>query len=143
MLNNTTRSIAALTLIIATASAQYALDSTTQDAGGGTLTGATYALSGTVAQPDAGPTLQGATYAIRGGFWTATMTQPPANACAADFDNDGDVDLGDFGAFGGAFGSVLGDINYNPSADFDNDNDVDLGDFGAFGGEFGRSDCLG
>ncbi|GAB4546833.1 MAG: hypothetical protein Tsb0013_06020 [Phycisphaerales bacterium] len=65
-----------------------------------------------------------------------------ANACIADFDNDGDVDLGDFGFFGSAFGSTAGDPTYSPDADFDNDNDVDLGDFGAFGSEFGRSDCL-
>ncbi|GAB4522424.1 MAG: hypothetical protein Tsb0013_25110 [Phycisphaerales bacterium] len=64
-----------------------------------------------------------------------------SGGCVADFDNDGDVDLGDFGIFGGAFGSNAGDANYNPDADFDNDGDVDLGDFGIFGGEFGRSDC--
>ena len=29
---------------------------------------------------------------------------PIDNACAADFDGDGDVDLGDFGVFGGLFG---------------------------------------
>ncbi|GAB4553800.1 MAG: hypothetical protein Tsb0013_16260 [Phycisphaerales bacterium] len=68
---------------------------------------------------------------------------PVVNDCTADFDNDGDVDLGDFGIFGGAFGSVAGDANYDPGADFDNDGDVDLGDFGIFGGEFGRGDCLG
>ncbi|MEM1424430.1 MAG: hypothetical protein AAGH64_10565, partial [Planctomycetota bacterium] len=65
------------------------------------------------------------------------------NDCAGDFDGDGDVDLGDFGVFGGAFGSTSSDANYNPDADFDGDGDVDLGDFGVFGGEFGRSDCLG
>ena len=61
--------------------------------------------------------------------------------CTTDFDMDGDVDLGDFGIFGAAFGSVAGDANYNPAADFDNDGDVDLGDFGVFGSDFGRSDC--
>ncbi|GAB4547411.1 MAG: hypothetical protein Tsb0013_07180 [Phycisphaerales bacterium] len=66
----------------------------------------------------------------------------PTNDCIADFDNDGDVDLGDFGVFGGAFGSMTGDANYNPDADFDNDGDVDLGDFGVFGGEFGRTNCF-
>ncbi|GAB4546926.1 MAG: hypothetical protein Tsb0013_06210 [Phycisphaerales bacterium] len=61
--------------------------------------------------------------------------------CDGDFDGDGDVDLGDFGVFGSAFGSMTGDANYDPNADFDNDGDVDLGDFGIFGGEFGRTDC--
>ncbi|MEM1424060.1 MAG: DUF5060 domain-containing protein [Planctomycetota bacterium] len=64
------------------------------------------------------------------------------DACAgADFDGDGDVDLGDFGVFGGAFGSRSGDDNYDGRADFDGDGDVDLGDFGVFGGAFGRTDC--
>ncbi len=67
----------------------------------------------------------------------------PVNTCAADFDNDGDVDLGDFGVFGAAFNSMTGDTNYDPAADFDGDGDVDLGDFGVFGGQFGRTDCLG
>ncbi len=62
--------------------------------------------------------------------------------CTADLDNDGDVDLGDFGIFSAAFGSTAGDLSYNSDADFENDGDVDLGDFGAFGNEFGRSDCL-
>ncbi|GAB4546863.1 MAG: hypothetical protein Tsb0013_06100 [Phycisphaerales bacterium] len=72
-------------------------------------------------------------------FWGYAL---PANACAGDFDNDGDVDLGDFGFFGAAFGSSVGDANYEPSADFDGDGDVDLGDFGALGMDFGRTDCL-
>ncbi|MEM1422515.1 MAG: S8 family serine peptidase [Planctomycetota bacterium] len=61
--------------------------------------------------------------------------------CAGDFDGDGDVDLGDFGVFGGAFGSAEGDAAYDGRAEFDTDGDVDLGDFGVFGGEFGRSGC--
>ncbi|GAB4515789.1 MAG: hypothetical protein Tsb0013_20340 [Phycisphaerales bacterium] len=62
--------------------------------------------------------------------------------CLGDFDRDGDVDLGDFGIFGGAFGSFAGDPSYNAAADFDNDGDVDLGDFGIFGGEFGLTGCV-
>lgn len=83
---------------------------------------------------------------------TSNVTQPyllnfvleedvPVNLCAADFDDDGDVDLTDFGTFGAAFGSTLGGLNYNPAADFDMDGDVDLTDFGTFGSEFGRMDC--
>ncbi len=131
------------TLLVAGASAQFAIDSATQDAGGGALAGTTYLLSGTVGQPDAGPLLQGSTYALQGGFWSPTNGGPPANSCFADFDGDGDVDLGDFGVFGAAFNAMSGDGNYNMSADFDNDGDVDLGDFGVFGSEFNRADCLG
>ena len=57
----------------------------------------------------------------------------------ADFNNDGDVDLGDFGFFGAAFGTTSDDPNYRPRADFDSDNDVDLGDFGFYGQRFGGS----
>ena len=64
------------------------------------------------------------------------------NSCAADFNNDGEVNLGDFGLFGSAFGSTTADMNYNELADFNADGAVDLGDFGLIGAEFGRSDCL-
>ena len=69
-------------------------------------------------------------------------TDTQANSCVGDINGDGVVDLGDFGAFGAAFGSSTGDVNYNASADFNSDGNVDLGDFGAFGAEFGRTDCL-
>ncbi|MEM1424699.1 MAG: hypothetical protein AAGH64_11950, partial [Planctomycetota bacterium] len=62
---------------------------------------------------------------------------PSVNNCVANFDGDSDVDLGDFGVFGAAFGSMTGDANYDARADFDDDGDVDLGDFGVFGAEFG------
>ncbi len=68
---------------------------------------------------------------------------PDVNTCSADFDDNGAVDLGDFGVFGAAFGSVSGDANYNPDADFDGNGAVNLGDFGVFGAEFNRDDCLG
>ncbi|MEM1424763.1 MAG: hypothetical protein AAGH64_12275 [Planctomycetota bacterium] len=80
------------------------------------------------------------TYDVDAIFFEGELTG--GNACVGDFDNDGDVDLGDFGVFGAAFGSVSGDMNYDPAADFDKDGDVDLGDFGVFGAEFGRTDCL-
>ncbi len=64
------------------------------------------------------------------------------SACLADFDHNGAVNLGDFGVFGAAFGSSVGDANYNAAADFDNNGSVNLGDFGVFGSEFGRTDCL-
>ena len=70
-----------------------------------------------------------------------TVECAPQPGCLADLDSDGDVDLGDFGLFGAAFGSASGDANYDPAADLDNDGDVDLGDFGLFGAEFGRTDC--
>ena len=67
---------------------------------------------------------------------------PRPGPCPGDFNGDNVVDLGDYGLFGSAFGSVAGDMNYVPEADIDQDGDVDLGDFGQCGADFGRTDCL-
>ncbi len=59
---------------------------------------------------------------------------------------DGDVDRYDFGAFADAYGSSMGDPNYNRLADLQGDTggtlpdgDVDRYDFGAFADNYGRS----
>ncbi len=59
---------------------------------------------------------------------------------------DGDVDRYDFGYFADAYGSSLGDPNYNSLADLQGDTagsppdgDVDRYDFGAFADNYGRS----
>ena len=49
-----------------------------------------------------------------------------------DYDDDGDVDPVDFGAFAGNFGGT------NQNSDFDWDGDVDPVDFGTFAGHFGH-----
>ncbi len=67
---------------------------------------------------------------------------PQPNACQFDFNNDGSVDGGDFGDFGAAFGSMVGDASYAEQADSNSDGVVDGADFGDFGAEFGRTDCL-
>ena len=51
------------------ASADFTIDWSTIDGGGGTSTGGVYAVSGTIGQPDAGK-LSGGTYALDGGFWS-------------------------------------------------------------------------
>ena len=48
----------------------FALESFTVDGGGGTSSGGTYSLSGTIGQPDAG-TLSGGGFTLQGGFWAA------------------------------------------------------------------------
>jgi hypothetical protein len=73
---------------------------------------------------------------------TVTVTPVPLQStCPADFNNDGQVDGADFGAFGAAFGSSTGDANYDPAADFDDGGTIDGADFGIFGSEFSRTDC--
>jgi hypothetical protein len=42
----------------------------------GRSTGGSFALSGTIGQPDAGPPLGGGTFGLGGGFWTGGATAP-------------------------------------------------------------------
>ena len=59
--------------------AQYSIDWSTIDGGGGTSTGGAYSVSGTIGQPDAG-TMSGGNYTLDGGFLSlaATIQTPPA-----------------------------------------------------------------
>jgi hypothetical protein len=46
--------------------------------GGGTSSGGTYSLSGTIGQADAGSTMNGGNYTLTGGFWSLiTVVQTP------------------------------------------------------------------
>jgi hypothetical protein len=55
-------------MIGSTTWAQYSIDWSTIDGGGGTSTGGVYSVSGTIGQPDAG-TMSGGNYTLQGGFW--------------------------------------------------------------------------
>jgi len=59
-----------LFLVAATSafSQNYSIDWFTIDGGGGTSSGGSYSLSGTIGQPDAG-TMSGGAYTLVGGFW--------------------------------------------------------------------------
>jgi hypothetical protein len=58
--------------------AQYSIDWSTIDGGGGTSTGGVYSVSGTIGQPDAGPTMTNAQYSLTVGFWVLpTAVQTP------------------------------------------------------------------
>jgi hypothetical protein len=48
--------------------AQYSIDWSTIDGGGGASTGGVYTVTGTIGQPDAG-TMSGGNYTLQGGFW--------------------------------------------------------------------------
>ncbi|VGO14377.1 hypothetical protein PDESU_02938 [Pontiella desulfatans] len=54
--------------------AQYSIDWSTLDGGGGAMSGGSYALRGTIGQPDAG-NMDGGNYAVRGGFWVPQAVQ--------------------------------------------------------------------
>ena len=69
------------TLILqpSTASAQpYSIDWYKIAGGGGTSTGGTYQVSGTIGQPDAGGPMTGGNYSFTGGFWALiSVVQTP------------------------------------------------------------------
>ena len=65
-----------LLLGITAASAQYSLEWSTSDAGGGESAGGTYSLHGTIAQTDAAPPLSGGSISLDGGYWTFSDPQP-------------------------------------------------------------------
>jgi hypothetical protein len=49
---------------------QYSVDWYKISGGGGTSTGATYQVSGTIGQPDASSAMSGGPYSVTGGFWS-------------------------------------------------------------------------
>jgi hypothetical protein len=68
--------VSALSLWVSVASAQggYDLSWWTVDGGGGTASGGSYTLTGTIGQPDAG-VLTGGDYTFGGGFWGAGVAE--------------------------------------------------------------------
>lgn len=70
-----------------------------------------------------------------GSVWDFT-TQAEAGR-KGDFDGDGDIDISDFVNFAAAYGSELGDNNYNPIGDFNDDGDIDIFDFVQFAAVYG------
>lgn len=56
----------------------YNLSWWTVDGGGGTSTGGSYILNGTLGQPDAGTVASGGGYTLAGGFWHGGVAATPA-----------------------------------------------------------------
>ncbi len=57
--------------------------------------------------------------------------------CSGDIDGDGDTDLSDLAELLAAYGTSVGDPNYNPDADFDSDGTVDLADLAVLLADYG------
>jgi hypothetical protein len=57
----------------------YNIDWYKVSGGGGTSTGATYTVSGTIGQPDAGGEMTGGSYALTGGFWAIYAVNTPGS----------------------------------------------------------------
>lgn len=114
---------------VCTAHAQLTIPWSTLDSGGGALSGGTFTLHASIAQPDAtaNAALAGAAFTITGGFWMSAESA----GCPSDFDNSGGVDVVDLFGFLDAWFSQSGGpppAPPAPSADFDLDNDVDVVD---------------
>jgi hypothetical protein len=57
---------------------QYSIDWYKVAGGGGTSTGGTYQVNGTIGQPDAGVPMTGGNYSLTGGFWSLiSVVQTP------------------------------------------------------------------
>ena len=71
--------LAVLALAFSSAHAQpYSISWYKIAGGGGTSTGATYTVSGTIGQPDAGGPMTGGNYSLTGGFWAlVSVIQTP------------------------------------------------------------------
>jgi hypothetical protein len=71
--------IAGLLLVAAAVHAQqYTIDWYKVAGGGGTSTGGSYTVNGTVGQPDASGTMSGGNYSVTGGFWAlVNVVQTP------------------------------------------------------------------
>ena len=59
---------------------QYSIDWYKIAGGGGTSTGATYHVSGTIGQPDASGAMSGGNYSLTGGFWSLISVVQTAGA---------------------------------------------------------------
>ena len=123
---NRITTLTAIALATSVAASQpYFLESSTIDGGGGTISGATYELSGTIGQPDAA-VLSGPTYTLTGGFWVAGNPGPAgcnAGDLAVPF---GVLDLADINAFTSGF------LGRDPIADLNTDGLFDLTDINLF-----------
>ncbi len=74
-LSSLVRSAGLCAALCGTALAQYSIDWCTVDGGGGSSSGGSYSVTGTVGQPDAGAMLH-APYAVAGGFWSVLGVRP-------------------------------------------------------------------
>jgi hypothetical protein len=105
----------------AAAAQPYSVDWYTVDGGGGTSTGGTFEVSGTIGQHDAGTALSAGGFEVVGGFWVLSGENGPCNL--ADFAVPyGTLDFFDLQAFLSAYSAAL------PSADANGDTIFDFFD---------------
>jgi hypothetical protein len=75
-----------------TASAQsYSIDWYKVSGGGGTSTGGTFSVSGTIGQPDASGAMSGGNYSVTGGFWSLFQVVQTPGAPTLCISHNGNV----------------------------------------------------
>jgi hypothetical protein len=80
--------LAAVTVGLLPAMAQYSIGPSVVGGGGGTSAGGPYVLDGTLGQPDAGLS-QGGDYTLQGGFWSTLGVVPTEGAPSLRIMHDG------------------------------------------------------
>src|SRR5665213_2628504 len=68
---------------------QYSIDWYKIAGGGGTSTGATYQVTGTIGQPDAGGAMSGGNFSVTGGFWSLISVVQTSGAPTLTITNSG------------------------------------------------------
>jgi len=69
----------------------YSIDWYKVSGGGGTSTGGTYAVSGTIGQADAGGAMSGGNYSVTGGFWALIQVVQTPGAPALNISHAGNT----------------------------------------------------
>ncbi len=118
---HTTSILAAVSAVAlsTTAFAQPSISWYTMDGGGGTSTGGSFTVSGTIGQPDASGPLTGGTFTVSGGFWAAIVSGAcnPADIAGSgatyingttDIGADNQLSIDDFIIFLAAFSDATG-----------------------------------
>ena len=70
---------------------QFSIDWHKVAGGGGTSTGGTFAVSGTIGQPDAGGAMSGGNFSVTGGFWALINVVPTPGAPTLSISRHGNV----------------------------------------------------
>lgn len=114
--------ISAATAMSSTAGTGFDVSWHSMDGGGGVSTGGTFALSGSIGQPDAGGPMTDGTFTLVGGF-LAGEGGGVTPTCSEDINTDGVIDVNDLLAVLGSWGVCV-----DCSADINGDDLVDVND---------------
>jgi len=105
--------IATLACPFAAHAQPFAIEKSVIAGGGGTSTGGSFTLSGTIGQHDAGSTMTGGNFTLTGGFWAGSGSA--SSRLCADQNGDGLVTPTDFTSWIANFNAndLLADVNQN------------------------------